>query len=111
MWGGGGGWGEKNLSKPFYGNEANSIAPDVTPQNVVSHLGLFCLLREISLKNFKITPEAPKNDRGLEQMVMMGKSNCHMSRVMRKADFCLCKNKGADQLCSNCTAEQRLCFR
>ena len=21
------------------------------------------------------------------------------------------KNKGADQLCSNCTAEQRLCFR
>ena len=25
--------------------------------------------------------------------------------------FChLCKNKGADQLCSNCTSDQRLCF-
>ena len=33
-----------------------------------------------------------------------------MSRVMRKLDFCLCENKGADQLCSNCEAEQGLCF-
>ena len=30
---------------------------------------------------------------------------------MRKPDFCLCKNKGADQLRSNCEADQRLCFR
>ena len=35
---------------------------------------------------------------------------CNMS-LMRKPDFCLCANKGADQLCSNCTADQRLCFR
>ena len=28
---------------------------------------------------------------------------------MRKPDVCLCKNKGAGQLCSNCTADQRLC--
>ena len=34
-----------------------------------------------------------------------------MSRAVRKPDFCLCKNKGADQLCSYCTADQRLCFR
>ena len=35
-----------------------------------------------------------------------------MSRVMRKPDFfCLCENKGADQLCSNCKADQRLRFR
>ena len=34
-----------------------------------------------------------------------------MSRVMRKQDFCLCENKGADQLCSNCEADQLLCFR
>ena len=27
----------------------------------------------------------------------------------KKADFCLCENKGADQLRSNC--DQRLCFR
>ena len=32
-------------------------------------------------------------------------------RVMRKTDFWLCKNKDADQLCSHCTADQRLCFR
>ena len=30
---------------------------------------------------------------------------------MRKQDFSLCKNKDADQLCSNCTADQCLCFR
>ena len=30
---------------------------------------------------------------------------------MRKPDFCICKNKGTDQLCSNCTADQPLCFR
>ena len=30
---------------------------------------------------------------------------------MRNPDFCLCENKGADQLCSNCTTDQRLCFR
>ena len=30
---------------------------------------------------------------------------------MRKLDFCMCENKGADQLCYNCEAEQCLCFR
>ena len=30
---------------------------------------------------------------------------------MGKPDFCLCKNKDADQLCSYCTADQHLCFR
>ena len=29
---------------------------------------------------------------------------------MRKPDFCLCENKGADQLRSNCEADQGLCF-
>ena len=33
-----------------------------------------------------------------------------MSNIMRKTAFCICKNKGADQLCSNCTADQHLCF-
>ena len=37
--------------------------------------------------------------------------NLHLSRVMRKPNFYICENKGADQLCSNCTADQRLCFR
>ena len=35
----------------------------------------------------------------------------HLSRVMRKPDFCICENKGADQLRSNCAADQHLCFR
>ena len=35
----------------------------------------------------------------------------NMSHVMKKSDFCICKNKDADQLRSNCTADQRLCFR
>ena len=34
-----------------------------------------------------------------------------MSRIMRKLVFCLSENKGADQLRSNCEADQRLCFR
>ena len=28
-----------------------------------------------------------------------------------KTQFCLCENKAADQLRSNCKADQRLCFR
>ena len=35
----------------------------------------------------------------------------NMSLAMRKPDFCVCKNKGADQLRSNCTADQCLVFR
>ena len=34
-----------------------------------------------------------------------------LSHVVRKPAFCICENKDADQLCSNCTADQRLCFR
>ena len=33
-----------------------------------------------------------------------------MSSVMRKPAFCICDNKGADQLRSNCAADQRSCF-
>ena len=34
-----------------------------------------------------------------------------MSLVMRKPAFCISENKAADQLRSNCAADQRLCFR
>ena len=34
-----------------------------------------------------------------------------MSRVMRNPYYCMSENKGADQLCGNRTADQRLCFR
>ena len=35
----------------------------------------------------------------------------YLSRIVRKRDFCLCENKGADQLRGNREADQRLCFR
>ena len=35
----------------------------------------------------------------------------HMSLVMRKPVFCICENKGADQLRSYREAYLRLCFR
>ena len=35
----------------------------------------------------------------------------HMSLVIRKPAFCICVNKDADQLRSNCAADQRLYFR
>ena len=34
-----------------------------------------------------------------------------MSRLMGKPTICICENKGADQLRSNCEADQHLCFR
>ena len=34
-----------------------------------------------------------------------------MSRHIRKPTICIDENKGADQLCSNYIADQRLCFR
>ena len=34
-----------------------------------------------------------------------------MSLIVRKPAFCICENKDADQLRSNCAADQRLCFR
>ena len=30
---------------------------------------------------------------------------------VRKLAFCICENKGADQLRANCAADQHLCFR
>ena len=35
----------------------------------------------------------------------------YMSSIVRKRDYCLCENKGADQLRGNREADQRLCFR
>ena len=35
----------------------------------------------------------------------------HLSRVMRKQTFCICKNKDADQLRGNREADRRLSFR
>ena len=45
------------------------------------------------------------------QALLLTLEHYHMNHTMRKPDFCICKNKGADQLSSNCEADQRLCFR
>ena len=39
------------------------------------------------------------------------KAHVHLSRDVRKPDFCICENKDADQLRGNREADQRLCFR
>ena len=38
-------------------------------------------------------------------------SDLHLSRNVRKPDFCICENKDAYQLCSKHKTDQRLCFR
>ena len=35
----------------------------------------------------------------------------HLSKRIRKPTTCLGENKGADQLCRNCTPDQHFCFR
>ena len=91
----------------------------MTPQNAALEMGLFffffffffllrgiLLLNEIDMNNLSWS--------GLTQMIMMGESInglIYTSRIVRKPDFCLGENKGADQLRGNREADQRLCFR
>ena len=44
---------------------------------------------------------------GLSRSTARGKT----SLDVRKPAFCICESKDADQLRSNCAADQRLCFR
>ena len=39
------------------------------------------------------------------------KKNTKKKKKKKTTDFCLSENKGADQLCSKCTADPRICFR
>ena len=63
--------------------------------------------------------ESPKKNlqflQDIYQMWVKGPDFCsaqsYMSCVMRKPGFCLCENKGVDQLYSNCTADQHRYFR
>ena len=58
----------------------------------------------------KIYNDLEHNTTAITCMVLLSRySNCQPK--LRKTNFCLCDNIGADQLCSNCTADQRLCFR
>ena len=51
----------------------------------------------------------PQIQEGL--LSVIGERMSNKSHVVRKPYFCVCENKGADQLRSNCEADQRLCFR
>ena len=46
-----------------------------------------------------------------DDLLQMPKVVRYMSRLMGKPTVCIGENKGADQLRSNCEADQRLCFR
>ena len=48
---------------------------------------------------------------GCTEAPKMARHQDNMSRIVRKAAFCICENKDADQLRSNREADQRLCFR
>ena len=52
------------------------------------------------------------NNNTLGELIDLSDSNkAHLSRIVRKRDYCLGENKGADQLRGNREADQRLCFR
>ena len=51
-----------------------------------------------------------------DQLLFFRLSSLHfvvydLSRFVGKPDFLVCENKGADQLCNNCTADLHLCIR
>ena len=71
----------------------------MTPQNAASHLGLFCLLIGNSSKNelkWKITPDAPKNESGLIQMIRIGKSIRH--KWVNRVYYATVKTRGEKAL-------------
>ena len=46
-----------------------------------------------------------------ENIPVAAAADSKMCRLIKKPTICICENKGAYQLCRNCTADQRLCFR
>ena len=51
-----------------------------------------------------------QTDQSLKAHIVVRCIDDHRSLVKRKPAFCICENKGADQLCGNREADQRLCF-
>ena len=45
-----------------------------------------------------------------EQYCLHSNKGIPLTTHIRKPAFCICKNKGTDQLLANCTADQCLCF-
>ena len=51
------------------------------------------------------------DSKGIAIRLIMDMHLSNLSRLMGKPTICIGENKGADQLRSNCEADQRLCFR
>ena len=68
------------------------------------------------LINIKVVPAKeidlphPSRDLYWQEILVIPCLEYNMSLIMRKPAFCICKNNDADQLSSNCAADQRLCF-
>ena len=65
----------------------------------------------ISILSYNIEGKQHHDDAVVWLNFLFSRENRIMSRVVRKQTFCLCENKGADQLRGNREADQRLCFR
>ena len=63
------------------------------------------------LTNYDFDDNFIQIERYCEIDVGMLESFHYMSRHVGKPTICIGENKGADQLRSNCEADQRLCFR
>ena len=57
-----------------------------------------------------LVTEMPGNINQVERLITMVLNCLHLSQRIRKPIICICENKDADQLCSHCTADLRLCF-
>ena len=57
-----------------------------------------------------ITQKSHGLNKHIFKRVDVGVSWSHISSVMRKPAFCICKNKGADQLHGNSAADQPFVF-
>ena len=51
-----------------------------------------------------------KGGSSIQQFYQIGRNILTDESRCEKTGYYLCKNKAADQLCSNCTADQRRCF-
>ena len=63
-----------------------------------------------SMAEVNLPPEPPVLSKTSQASNFRWRNENEMSRIMRKPDFCLYENKGTDQLCSNCEADQCLFF-
>ena len=70
----------------------------------------FYFVTDLAKTNYRFE-NVDKNTPWLNDIEVSVSEQGNLSRIVRKRDYCLCENKGADQLRGNREADQRLCFR